>query len=62
MTVQVSATAEYQQTGLTLAELGEFVDQARALGCDPHDVVLAQVGWRGKVRSLTLTHPGKRGA
>jgi hypothetical protein len=55
--IRVVGDAEYPKDGMTLAELAEFVDRARAVGCDERHVVAATVGWHGKVKQVRLIEP-----
>lgn len=58
MSVRVVADAEFKASGMTLAELVEFVARAQAVGCNPTDVVKATTTIRGRVQQLCLVDPG----
>jgi hypothetical protein len=60
--IRVVADAGYPKDGMTLAELGEFVDRARAVGCDDRHVVAATIGWRGKIKQVRLVEPSGGGS
>ncbi len=46
---------------MTLAELAEFCERAKATGCNMSDVVKAVTTIRGRVRQVSLAAPGGRG-
>lgn len=50
----MTAEAADRGSGLTLAELVEFVERARTSGCSDTDAVKATVGIRGRVKTLSL--------
>jgi hypothetical protein len=58
VTVRLSGEAADPPAGMTLAELAEFVDQARAAGCDPACTVKATVTLRGRLKAVSLAAAG----
>lgn len=60
MTVRLVAEARDPGSGMTLAELVEFLEQARAHGCSNTDAVKATVSVRGRVKTLSLAAPRGR--
>lgn len=53
MKVAVSQIAADQKTGMTLAELAEFVKEAYRRDIPTESVIhAADIGWRGQIRKL----------
>lgn len=46
------ASAANRKTGMSLAELGGFVDRARELGIDPATYIKATAGFRGQLTEI----------
>jgi hypothetical protein len=57
VTVRLVAEARNPASGMTLAELEEFVQQAKAHGCSGTDAVKATLSMRGRVKTLSLAAP-----
>lgn len=49
------------KSGMTLGEVGAFVQEAMRSGADPEDMVAAQVGFGGGLRMLRVTHAAEPG-
>jgi hypothetical protein len=57
MAVRLTVEAQDHKSGLTLAELVEFVDRAQASGCAGTDAAKATANLQGRVKTLTLVQP-----
>lgn len=57
MTIRIVADAAYPKSGLTLAELTEFVERATTTGCNPGDAVRVTSTFGGRVRQIGLIEP-----
>lgn len=51
--VQVTRATE-SKTGLTLADLIQFVQDAEAAGIDPRNTVLVRIGFSAQIRRITV--------
>ncbi len=53
-TVSIGLNAADPRRGLTLAELGSFVQRALREDLDPTTPVTVRVGWSGQIRRITI--------
>ncbi len=56
--MQLTGHAQDPTGGMTLAELSEFVAQARAAGHPDSSRIRAAITWRGKIKSLMTVVTG----
>ncbi|QGJ93524.1 hypothetical protein SEA_MUFASA8_76 [Arthrobacter phage Mufasa8] len=56
----LSAVAANQVTGLTLAEIYQFVQEADAAGIDPREPVVIKVGFRSQLKCLSVCNSPAR--
>ncbi|MFJ4026044.1 hypothetical protein ACIPWF_00690 [Paenarthrobacter sp. NPDC089989] len=50
--IQVTRDAENPKAGVTLAELGQFIQEADRAGIDPRTPVLVRVGFGSQIKQL----------
>lgn len=50
--IQVARDAENPKAGMTLAELGQFVQEADGAGIDPRTSVVVRVGLGSQIKQL----------
>jgi len=58
MSESITRRAGDESKGLTLGELEQMVNHAKALGLGDEAVVHASVGWKSQVKAATITKRG----